>query len=53
MRVQPQIVKAALAEAKISWRVFNLDSVRRKADDAFEMGTKVKDSVRAKLYPQE
>jgi hypothetical protein len=44
---------AVLAEAKISWHAFNLDSVRRKADDAFEMGTKVKDSLRAKLYPQQ
>jgi hypothetical protein len=43
---------AVLAEAKISWHAFNLDSVRRKADDAFEMGTKVKDSLRTKLYPQ-
>jgi Cytochrome c554 and c-prime len=50
---EQKIVKAVLAEAKISWHAFNLDSVRRKADDAFEMGTKVKDSLRAKLYPQQ
>jgi hypothetical protein len=46
-------VKAALAEAKISWRAFNLDSARRKADDAFEMRIEVKDSLRAKLYQQQ
>ena len=50
---EQKIVKAVLAEAKISWHAFNLDSVRRKADDAFEMGTRVKDSLRAKLYPQQ
>jgi hypothetical protein len=50
---EQKIVKAVLAEAKISWHAFNLDSVRRKADDAFEMGTKVKDSLRSKLYPQQ
>ncbi len=50
---EQKIVRAVLAEAKISWHAFNLDSVRRKADDAFEMGTKVKDSLRAKLYPQQ
>jgi ssDNA-binding Zn-finger/Zn-ribbon topoisomerase 1 len=51
-RKEQKIVKAVLAEAKISWHAFNLDSVRRKADDAFEMGTKVKDSLRAKLKYQ-
>ncbi|MCI0391441.1 MAG: hypothetical protein MOB07_22090 [Acidobacteria bacterium] len=49
---EQKIVKAVLAEAKISWHAFNLDSVRRKADDAYEMGAKVKDSLRARLYPQ-
>jgi hypothetical protein len=47
-----KIVEAALAEAKIRWRAFNPNSVCRKADDAFDMGTKVKDSLRAKIYPQ-
>jgi cytochrome c554/c'-like protein len=50
---EQKIVKAMLAEAKMSWHAFNLDSVRRKADGAFEMGTKVKYSMRAKLYPQQ
>jgi hypothetical protein len=49
---EQKIVEASLAEAKICWRAFNPDSVRRKADDAFDMGTKVKDSLRAKIYPQ-
>jgi Cytochrome c7 and related cytochrome c/Cytochrome c554 and c-prime len=47
-----KIVRALLAEAKISWHAFNLDVVRKKADEAFEMGTKVKDALRQKLYPQ-
>ena len=50
---EQKIVKAVLAEAKITWHAFNLDSVRKKADDAFELGTEVKDSLRAKLYPQQ
>jgi hypothetical protein len=50
---EQRIVKAVLAEAKITWHAFNLDAVRKKSDDAFEMGTKVKDSLRAKLYPQQ
>jgi hypothetical protein len=53
LKKEQQIVKAVLAEAKISWHAFNLDSVRRKADEAFAMGTKVKDLLRAKLYPQQ
>ncbi len=48
-----KIAKAVMAEAKSSWHAFNLDSVHKKADDAFEMSTKVKDSLRAKLFPQQ
>lgn len=50
---EQKIAKAVMAEAKIGWHAFNLDVVRRKADDAFEMSNKVKDSLRAKLYPQQ
>jgi predicted CXXCH cytochrome family protein len=46
-----KVVGAMLAEAKVGWHAFNLEAVRRKADAAFEAGTKVKDSLRAKLYP--
>lgn len=46
-----KVVRAMLAESKISWHAFNLEVVRRKADAAFEAGTKVKDELRKKLYP--
>lgn len=49
---EQKIARAVLAEAKISWHAFNLDSVRRKADDAHDISIKVKDSLRAKLFPQ-
>ena len=41
------------AEAKISWHAFNLEIVRNKADAAFTEGTKVKDALRKKLYPDQ
>lgn len=50
---EQQIARAVIAEAKTGWHAFNLDAVRKKADDAFDMSTKVKDSLRAKLYPQQ
>ena len=46
-----KVVRAMMAEAKITWHVFNLDASRKKADAAFEEGTKVKDALRKKLYP--
>lgn len=49
---EQKIARAVMAEAKSSWHAFNLDVVHKKADDAFEMSTKVKDSLRAKLFPQ-
>jgi predicted CXXCH cytochrome family protein len=48
---EAKVVRAQLAEAKISWHAFNMDTVRRKADGAYEDGTKLKDALRAKLYP--
>lgn len=48
-----KVVRAMLAEAKISWHAFNLEVVRKKADSAFETGTKLKDALRAKLYPNQ
>lgn len=47
-----KIVRAILSEAKTSWHAFNLDVVKRKADDAFEQATKLKDVLRNKIYPQ-
>lgn len=46
-----KVVRAMLTESKISWHAFNLVAVRKKADAAFEEGTKVKDELRKKLYP--
>ena len=50
---EQKIAKAVMAEARTSFHAFNLDSVRKKADDAFEMSTKVKDSLRTRLFPQQ
>lgn len=46
-----KIVRATLTEAKVGFHAFNLESTRKKADEAFESGTKLKDQLRAKLYP--
>lgn len=46
-----KIVKATLTEAKVGFHAFNLEATRKKADEAFEAGTKIKDQLRAKLYP--
>ena len=46
-----KIVQAMLAEAKVSWHAFNLEVVQKKADAAFEAGTKLKDALRKKLFP--
>lgn len=48
---EQKIARAVMAEAKIGWHAFNLDIVHKKADEAFEMSNKVKDSLRAKLFP--
>lgn len=48
-----KVTKGMLAEAKIAWHTFNLEIVRKKADAAFENGTKLKDALRAKLYPNQ
>jgi hypothetical protein len=48
-----KVTRAMLAEAKIGWHAFNLEVVRKKADAAFETGTKLKDALHAKLYPNQ
>lgn len=48
-----KVTRAMLAEAKVTWHAFNLEIVRKKADAAFENGTKLKDALRAKLYPNQ
>lgn len=47
-----QAVHEALMDAKASWHAFELGVVRKKSDAAFDMGTKIKDALRNKLYPQ-
>ncbi|MBI3948909.1 MAG: hypothetical protein HY314_00400 [Acidobacteria bacterium] len=49
---QLKIVKAALSEAQVGWHALGFDAVRKKADESFELGTKVKDRLMKKLYPQ-
>ncbi len=46
-----KVIRATLTEAKVGFHAFNMESVRKKADEAFESGTRVKDQLRAKLYP--
>ena len=48
-----KIVRGMLAESKVAWHAFNLEIVQKKADAAFETGTKLKDQLRAKLYPNQ
>lgn len=48
-----KVTRSMLAEAKIAWHAFNLEAVRKKADAAFETGTKLKDALRTKLYPNQ
>jgi len=38
-----------LREARVKWRTFDLDAVRKQADEAFIKGSKVKDELRKKL----
>lgn len=45
-------VREMLKEAKASWHTFTLDDTRKKADAVFEAGTRVKDALRNRLYPQ-
>jgi ssDNA-binding Zn-finger/Zn-ribbon topoisomerase 1 len=51
LKREEKIVRALLAESKIGFHSFNLDIVRKKADECAEMGTKVKDALRARIYP--
>jgi nitrate/TMAO reductase-like tetraheme cytochrome c subunit len=38
-----------LKTAQVNWHAFQLESVRKQADEAFEKGTKVKEAMRKKL----
>jgi cytochrome c7-like protein/cytochrome c554/c'-like protein len=38
-----------LREAKVKWHSFNLEGIRKQADEAFMKGTKIKDGLRKKL----
>jgi hypothetical protein len=49
---EPDELKQAegwLKEAKVNWHTFNLDVPRKRADEAFRTGSKVRDGLRAKL----
>jgi hypothetical protein len=50
---QMKTVHALLTEVKATWHTFNLEVVQKKADQAFEMGTKVKDALRKKVHPEQ
>jgi cytochrome c1 len=49
---QLKSARAALSEAQVAWHALSFAVVRKKADEAFELGTKVKDQLMKKLYPQ-
>ena len=51
LKREEKVVRALLAESKMGFHAFNLDVVRKKADECNEMGTRVKDALRAKIYP--
>jgi hypothetical protein len=44
--------KAMLSEAQVAWHALSFGIVRKKADASFELGTKVKDQLMKKVYPQ-
>jgi hypothetical protein len=46
-------VRATMADTKISWHTFNLETAQGKADTTFETGTKLKDKLRSKLHPEQ
>ncbi|HZS06525.1 MAG TPA: multiheme c-type cytochrome [Blastocatellia bacterium] len=41
--------KGTLKDAKVSWHAFDIEATRRKADDAFAMGMKLKGELEKKL----
>jgi hypothetical protein len=43
------IAEDTLRKARVKWHTFDLDSVRKQADEAFIKGTKVKDGLRKRL----
>lgn len=48
-----ETVRASLTESVAAWHAFNLETAQTKADATFESGTKLKDQLRAKLYPNQ
>jgi hypothetical protein len=38
-----------LREARVKWHTFDLDAIRKQADEAFLKGTKVKDGMLKRL----
>jgi hypothetical protein len=43
------LAEVTLGEAKVKWHEFNLETVRKQADEAYFKGAKVKDGLRKKL----
>lgn len=41
--------KSTLTEAKVGWHALSFESIRQKADEAFEVGTEVKDQLLKKI----
>jgi hypothetical protein len=44
-----RLVEEALGKAKVNWHAFDLETARRRADDVYFKGAKVKDALRKKL----
>jgi hypothetical protein len=49
---QLKAVQTTLKEGKAHWHALNFDGARQKADASFDAGTKVKDQLMKRLYPQ-
>jgi len=48
-----EAARRSLTEAKAGFHTFATDPVRRHADAAYEQGTRLKDALRQKLYPNQ
>lgn len=49
---QMETVRSLLKAGKTQWHALNFAAAREKADASFEAGTKVKDQLMKRLYPQ-
>jgi hypothetical protein len=44
-----KVAEETLGEARVKWHAFNLEGVRKQADDAYFRGVKVKEALRKRL----